>query len=562
MGLATESIGLEPAKGDASSSYSMPLRVGLAALSAGAGAIHLAMVPSHAGNSLAEGIGFALAGWFQLAFAIAVVAVGAGATRWWLRAAIVANVGFIAAWIVSRTAGLPFGAHAGHPETIGTIDLMCVIFEGLLIVGAAALLARPSLLAKMSGPALALGSILPVGVLLAATVAMASPSAHTHAVDSHGGHGHDHGSELATGADHDHAAIGAGADGHDHDHGGGHGVQAKTVSDSERCDLGFNPVSFWEEHEMVHGGAHDASHGDGVDHSQHDATQHQQWTEKQQKLQELAAQGGEVAAGRLVAELSTVSDEEYNAFIMSLADHAHNANHLEAGDDAGGHGGHLGPQAWEPMTDPAECQALANELEQARQVALKYPTAKDAIAAGWVPVTPYVPGIAAHLMNFAYVDGKFEIDKPEMILYDGNGPDASVVGLSYYIVHRSETEPDQGFTGPNDHFHRHVGLCVRGAMVVGDTTMTPEECEAIGGKKQNGSWGWMNHVWIVPGCESPWGMFSGANPVLDMQIGQVSGTDGGGCKGSKARSRYNLSPGGNSPAPQSSGGGGEVAAAP
>ncbi|MCX7619534.1 MAG: hypothetical protein N2037_01670 [Acidimicrobiales bacterium] len=549
MGLVSGSFSpAEPVKADTGSSYAMPMRVLLAAFSAGAGAIHLAMVPSHAGNSLAEGISFAIAGWFQVAFAIAIVATGARATKRWLQLGLLANAGFIAAWAMSRTTGLPYGAHAWHPETVGTIDLMCVIFEGVLVLGAAGLLARPSLSANIAGPALAMGSVLPVGVLVAATVAMASPSAQTHAHDSHG----DHGSELATGADHDHG------DGHDH----GHGAAAQTVSASERCDLGFNPVSFWGEHDMVHGGAHDASHGDGFDHSKHNAEEHQQWTEKQQKLQELAKQEGEVAAARLVAELSNVSDEEYNAFIMSLAESAHNANHSESGDDHGGHGGHLGPQAWEPMTDPAECQALANELERARQVALRYPTAKDAMAAGWVPVTPYVPGIAAHFMNFAYVDGKFEIDKPEMILYDGTGPDASVVGLSYYVIHRSETEPDQGFTGPNDHFHRHVGLCVRGGMVVGDTTLSEQQCEAIGGKKQNGSWGWMNHVWVVPGCESPWGMFSGATPVLDMQLGQASGTDGGGCQGSNARARFNLSPGGPSPAPQTSNSGNEVAAAP
>jgi short-subunit dehydrogenase len=29
----------------------------------------------------------------------------------------------------------------------------------------------------------------------------------------------------------------------------------------------------------------------------------------------------------------------------------------------------------------------------------------------------------------------------------------------------------------------------------------------------------MNHVWSVPGCESPWGLFSGINPVLDTALG-------------------------------------------
>lgn len=93
--------------------------------------------------------------------------------------------------------------------------------------------------------------------------------------------------------------------------------------------------------------------------------------------------------------------------------------------------------------------------------------------------------------------------EPEMLLHDGEGPDAHVVGLGYYILHGGDAEPTQGFTGPNDHFHRHVGLCVRGALVVGDSTTTEEDCQVRGGRKMAGGSGWMNHVWIVPGCESP-----------------------------------------------------------
>src|SRR4051812_30712457 len=82
------------------------VRVTLAAVSAGAGAIHLAMVPPHWGESVAEGVGFAVSGWLQLAFA-AVVLVRP--TRNLLRLGIVLNLAAIGAWVVSRTAGLPFG---------------------------------------------------------------------------------------------------------------------------------------------------------------------------------------------------------------------------------------------------------------------------------------------------------------------------------------------------------------------------------------------------------------------------------------------------------------------
>jgi hypothetical protein len=195
------------------------------------------------------------------------------------------------------------------------------------------------------------------------------------------------------------------------------------------------------------------------------------------------------------------------------------------------------------MTDPALCDQLRGELDQARDTALEYPTVADVTKAGWVRVTPYVPGIAAHYMNFGLVDDKFEIDKPEMILYDGSEPDSKVIGLSYYTRLDGNQAPTQGFTGPNDLTHRHFGLCVNGTGVVGDSTTTDAECKRLGGSKVSGFDGWMMHAWVVPGCESPWGVFSAVNPLLDWSLGEASGTNDGGCSASSVRNRYALSPG-------------------
>ena len=46
----------------------------VAGLSAGAGVIHLAMVPVHAGGGLLDPLGFAAFGWFQLAIAAVIPA--------------------------------------------------------------------------------------------------------------------------------------------------------------------------------------------------------------------------------------------------------------------------------------------------------------------------------------------------------------------------------------------------------------------------------------------------------------------------------------------------------
>ena len=85
----------------------------LAALLVGAGAVHVAMAPSHFGVSTAEGVGFLVAAWLQIGLAAAVVM---RPSRGVIGAVIAVSAACIAVWAVSRTVGLPFGAHAGHAE--------------------------------------------------------------------------------------------------------------------------------------------------------------------------------------------------------------------------------------------------------------------------------------------------------------------------------------------------------------------------------------------------------------------------------------------------------------
>ena len=206
-----------PRRPDARFDLSAPGRVLLASLSGAAGVIHLAMVPSHMDISTVEGVGFAVAGWFQLAVAVLLMT---RVSRTQLRVAMVANLVFIGAWVVSRTTGLPFGDHAGHPETAGFVDVSTVAIEAALILAAAMLLFRPGLGRGWDRSRLALGALVPIGVLALATGALASPSARDHASGSHGDHagghtGDGHGAHSA-GNDKGLAALENG-----HQHGGG-----------------------------------------------------------------------------------------------------------------------------------------------------------------------------------------------------------------------------------------------------------------------------------------------------------------------------------------------------
>ena len=511
----------------------------LATLTAGAGVIHLVMAPIHAGSSGIEAAGFALVGWLQLALAAFLLV---RPTRAVLAVTAAANLTFILVWAVSRTVGLPFGHDAGVADSVGAADLTTVALEVAAFALAVLLYVRPGVLAGLSREALAVAAVLPIAVLLVVTLVVVSPATVQH---DHGG------AETA-------ATTG----------------QAISTA-ANRCDRGFNPTSYWSEAAkagvdtgeapveamgempgMDHGAA--GHHAPGAAASAPPTTVKSDPLEGRgsKKLDAIVARLGsdsEADAAAVVIALADLDDSEYEGFLYQLSKQSsHHAAQSASGDDTGGHGGHMGPTAWVPMTDKGQCDRLEQEIKVARETALKYPVAADAEAAGWRKVTGYVPGIGAHYMNFQYVDGTFEVDKPEMILYDGGGPEAKVVGLSYYIIQRGDSEPTQGFTGHNDHGHRHIGLCSRGGQVIGPSTMSAEDCAAAGGAKAGGNAGWMSHAWVVPGCESPWGVFSGATPILDGQLGAESGKNDGACAGSKARKRYDLSPG-TSPAPAPAG---------
>ena len=534
------SPGTDPSP-DATEQLAPVARMILAALLVGAGVIHLVMVPSHMQASSLDGWSFAIAGWVQLLLAIGVI-VKPG--RWLLAATIGVNVALVALWVWSRTIGLPVGGHAGIAEEVGGVDLFAVALEAAAVLGAAVLLWRPTLGRDLPAASLIVASALPVLVLVATSVAVADPSIVEH--------GH---SEVA-------------------------GGDAELASGPERCDLGFNPASYWSEATTVGvassanppAGAVASSDGHGHSHGAAASSAPAGVTtttappiegslELDRLIAATTATGDETKDARVIVELANASDEAYENWMRWLP--TFNAAQHASGAAANvGHGAHVGPQEWIPMTDDEQCAQLQDELDIARDTALAYPTAADAEAAGWRKVTGYVPGIAAHYMNFAYVDDRFEVDKPEMILYDGNGPDARVVGLSYYILQTGTFEPTQGFTGDNDRYHRHDGLCVKDGIVIKGSASTNEECAAAGGFKVDGTAGWMSHAWVVPGCESPWGVFSGASPTLDDDLDATSGQNEGACVGSGVRARYDLNPGSVDNTPTTISGVGDVASAP
>jgi hypothetical protein len=319
------------------------------------------------------------------------------------------------------------------------------------------------------------------------------------------------------------------------------GGGASSATPSKPCDDSLNPVGYWDDATLAGTVSSSRSSSDGnvpMDHSNGNmAGMDHSKAPGTTKPMDMSGGMGEVQAAKLLIQLDGMNETDYQNWLTNL-----NPNRASAAPDDTGMGGHLGPQTWTHITDPAVCQQLTTQLDEARAVAKKYPKASDAIADGYVLIAPYLSGIASHWMKFSIVDDKFDIDHPEMLLYDGNDKDANLVGLSYFITQRGDNEPTVGFVGGNDHYHRHEGLCVSEKGVIGDSTTSAEDCQKLGGHKSQGAAGWMSHAWVVAGCESPWGVFSAQNPILDQPLVNSSG-QGTPCSGSQVKSRWNLSPG-------------------
>ena len=166
-----------------SPSTARPLLLGaLAALSVGAAAIHFAVIFEHFDEYSLYGVFFLVLAWAQLVWPAVLVALSLAARRLaaWLWLGIAGNAIVLVIYFSSRSIGLPIGPDTKTVEAWGGLDLVCSIEEILLIVIAAAILARPGLLARpvrFRSQARSLAGLLaaPV-VVVAATAAVMTPA--------------------------------------------------------------------------------------------------------------------------------------------------------------------------------------------------------------------------------------------------------------------------------------------------------------------------------------------------------------------------------------------------
>lgn len=141
-----------------------------AALSLLAAVVHGTVAPQHYHEWWVYGVFFLALSSLQAAFAVAILN---RPSRPLCLAGIAVNAAVAGIYVVSRTAGVPIGPHAGHVETVGPLDLACTAAEvGLVVVLLGALLRASSL----KRPRLRLRTLAPVALIVAAALPGASAS--------------------------------------------------------------------------------------------------------------------------------------------------------------------------------------------------------------------------------------------------------------------------------------------------------------------------------------------------------------------------------------------------
>jgi hypothetical protein len=192
-------------------------------------------------------------------------------------------------------------------------------------------------------------------------------------------------------------------------------------------------------------------------------------------------------------------------------------------------GMHKAPLSW------AQCKSLSVLFDHARSYALQWPTAGAATAAGFRMATPYVPGMGTHhilggitpemladpsfnrlnpILDSAGLDATFNPLRPEVLQYDGNGPDAKLVGFDYYV--RTDTgQPPAGFDGNNDWWHIHPMICFRttDAYMVAFNA-SDASCTAQNGINVNMANYYMLHVWILDDMTFEPDVYAGMIPCI------------------------------------------------
>jgi hypothetical protein len=132
-GIAAAVVGLVPLALALSQRRATLVAVILALLSAGAGAIHFAVIRGHFDEYWFYGLFFIVTALVQLVWATAFIVRPNNVL---LAVGIFVNAAIVASWIMTRTVGLLVGPSADEVEPVGLADGLATGFEVVIVCGA------------------------------------------------------------------------------------------------------------------------------------------------------------------------------------------------------------------------------------------------------------------------------------------------------------------------------------------------------------------------------------------------------------------------------------------
>ncbi len=218
--------------------------------SVGAATIHIVVAPMHWRDWLPSGLFFASIAMFQLLWALLAWSRPVSAL---LAAGVAANAGSAALWVLSRTAGAPFGPSAGQPEVVDAAGIAVLLLQCYVVMGAGWALVRRYRAQEVSGVGRAL-------VLLGANTVMAG-AVTVGLVSTMQGHQHHHGG-VAEAEDAHPAVPGAHAEGQHHE-GGSH--SAGSPRPDSPGSVATPPPA--EPGPLPNDTVHDTAEGDHAEHA-------------------------------------------------------------------------------------------------------------------------------------------------------------------------------------------------------------------------------------------------------------------------------------------------------
>jgi hypothetical protein len=452
-------------------------RRALAATLAGAAAIHVAMAPIHASEDRVLGALFTLTGAIQ---AMLALSVSTKATRRSLLATIGVSVAAVGAWAVSRTAGLPFGAHAGVAEEIGLVDLVSVGLQ----LGSALLGARFLLLPTLA-PSRPLSAITPAFVAVLTVAVIANPATAEHGHDEAAAHHHDDEIALVAGD-----APGEVPHEHEHEH-------AEATEATELVAASSDTTA-----PVAHEHSHDTTTPTVAVAGTTAATAAHEHALTAAPLPSSAPTTPTTAhAGHDHGTATTApAPASPSTTPTTVHDHGATTTPPATGNDVAAPVHNHG-ECTTPVT--AEQRAAADKLAADTIAGLhQFVDLDDAIAAGFKPITPMNLKLVHYANPAWYLDGRvLDPNRPESLMYAFPPVGDPILLGAMFLMTPGQPGPQVGGCLTQWHVHDNLCLADAGGAMVG--VVGPDgTCPAGSHNKVTPE---MLHVW---GIDLPGGPFS------------------------------------------------------